>query len=199
MKICLDPRALESVAVAHGETPSPTPGFQPASVSLLVFDKVEPHLLAIQKTDTEGYPWRNQVALPGGHQDHDDPTAVAAALRELEEELGIPPVQVDILGSLGRFRTIAMREVEAFVGIWDGTGPVRYEAAEISRVLEIPLSLLIATHLERRYQGRMPDLRELVYPYRDVVIWGLTAKIVHRFIERLLPLVEAPCRQGAAS
>lgn len=199
MKIRLDPRALESVAVGPGETPSPTPGFQPASVSLLVFDKVEPHLLAIQKTDTEGYPWRNQVALPGGHQDVDDPTAVAAALRELEEELGIPPVQVDILGSLGRFQTIALREVEAFVGIWDGTGPVRYEAAEISRVLEIPLSLLIATHIERRYQGRVPDLRELVYPYRDVVIWGLTAKIVHCFIERLLPLVEGPGRRGAAS
>jgi hypothetical protein len=37
----------------------------------------------------------------------------------------------------------------------------------------------------------MPNSRELVYPYRDVVIWGLTAKIVHRFIERLLPAMEA--------
>ncbi|HDI61023.1 MAG TPA: CoA pyrophosphatase [Desulfobacteraceae bacterium] len=199
MEISLDPRVLKSVVAAPCTAPSPTPGFQPASVSLLIFEKGDPHLLAIQKTDTEGYPWRNQVALPGGHQDAEDPSAMATALRELEEELGIPPAQVDMLGSLGRFQTIAMREVEAFVGIWDGTGPVRYEAAEIARVLEIPLPLLVAIHLERRYRGRLPDLRELVYPYRDVVIWGLTAKIVHCFIERLLPTFEASRRQGTAS
>jgi 8-oxo-dGTP pyrophosphatase MutT (NUDIX family) len=192
MKISLDSRILASLVTARGEGLSPTPGFRPASVSLLVFEKSEPHLLAIQKADTEGYPWRNQVALPGGHQDDDDPTAMATALRELEEELSIPPAQVEMLGSLGRFQTIAMREVEAFLGIWAGTGPVCYETAEIARVLEIPLSTIIATHIERRYRGRMPDVRELVYPYRDVVIWGLTAKIVHRFIERLLPAVGAP-------
>ncbi|MFA5719413.1 MAG: hypothetical protein WC952_17025, partial [Desulfobulbaceae bacterium] len=67
----------------------------------------------------------------------------------------------------------------------------RHEAAEVARVLEIPLAVIISTHLERRYRGRMPNARELVYPYRDVVIWGLTAKIVHRFIERLLPAMEA--------
>jgi coenzyme A diphosphatase NUDT7 len=189
-KITLDARTLGPV-VAPPQTPrSSTPGFRPASVSLLVFDKAEPHLLAIQKADTEGYPWRNQVALPGGHRDDGDATAMATALRELEEELGIPPVQVSMIGSLGRFQTIAQREVEAFVGIWDGTGPVHYEAAEIARVLEIPIARLIATHRQRRYAGRLPDLRELIYPYRDVVIWGLTAKIVHRFIERLLPVLQ---------
>jgi coenzyme A diphosphatase NUDT7 len=186
----LDARTLATVVAADPGLPVPTPGFRPASVSLLVFDKPEPHLLAIQKADTQGYPWRNQVALPGGHRDAGDATATATALRELEEELGIPSVQVRILGSLGRFQTIALREVEAFVGIWDGTGPVRFETAEISRVLEIPLGLLIATHCERRYTGRLPDLRELIYPYRDVVIWGLTAKIIHRFIEGLLPVIK---------
>jgi peroxisomal coenzyme A diphosphatase NUDT7 len=191
MIVSVNSRILKSVVVSSSEELLATPGFRPASVSLLLFEKEEPHLLAIQKTDTEGYPWRNQVALPGGHQDESDPTALAAALRELEEELCIPSVQVEMLGSLGRFQTIAMREVEAFVGIWDGKGPMQYEAAEISRILEIPLASIVATHLERRYRGRMPDLRELVYPYGDVVIWGLTAKIVHRFIERLLPVVEA--------
>jgi 8-oxo-dGTP pyrophosphatase MutT (NUDIX family) len=190
MNVFVNPRILKSVVISPDEGPPPTPGFRPASVSLLLFEKEEPHLLAIQKTDTQGYPWRNQVALPGGHRDDDDPTALATALRELEEELGIPPARVEMLGSLGRFQTIAMREVEAFVGIWDGRGPLRYEAAEISRILEIPLATIVTTHLHRHYHGRMPDVRELVYPYRDVVIWGLTAKIVHRFIERLLPAIK---------
>ncbi len=185
-----DSGILKSALAFDAEEMSPTPGFRAASVSLLLFEKSEPHLLAIQKSDTEGYPWRNQVALPGGHQDEDDASAMATALRELEEELGIPSSQVEMLGSLGRFQTIAMREVEAFVGLWSGTGPVRCEAAEISRVLEIPLSQLIAIHRERRYAGRLPDLRELIYPHQDVVIWGLTAKIVHRFIEKLWPVIE---------
>jgi 8-oxo-dGTP pyrophosphatase MutT (NUDIX family) len=186
----IDARTLEPLLTRHAPLDAPTPGFRPASVSLLLFEKTEPHLLAIQKADTEGYPWRNQVALPGGHQDVGDASAMDAALRELHEELAIPPTRVEMIGSLGRFQTIARREVEAFLGIWDGTGPVCYEAAEIARVLEIPLEVLVATHRQRRYTGRLPDLRELIYPFQDVVIWGLTAKILHRFIERLLPVIE---------
>ena len=40
--------------------------YKPTCVFLLLYNLAEPHILAIQKTDTEGYPWRNQVALPGG-------------------------------------------------------------------------------------------------------------------------------------
>ena len=188
MTALLDARRLRPV-VGGDPGPSPTtPGFRPASVSLLLFDKGAPHLLAIQKTDTEGYPWRNQVALPGGHRDGGE-TSLTAALRELQEELAIEADQVEMIGSLGRFQTIARREVEAFVGIWDGRGPVRVETAEIARVLEIPMAALIETHRHRNYVDRLPDVRELVYPFGDVVIWGLTAKIVHRFIERLLPVI----------
>ena len=190
MNALLDARRLRPVVAVEAAPRGATPGFRAASVSLLLFDRGGPHLLAIQKADTEGYPWRNQVALPGGHRD-DGESALEAALRELEEELGIDRGQVEMVGSLGRFQTIARREVEAFVGIWDGRGPVRYEAAEIARVLEIPLAELVDTHRRRHYGGRLPDVRELIYPFADVVVWGLTAKIVHRFIERLRPVIAA--------
>jgi 8-oxo-dGTP pyrophosphatase MutT (NUDIX family) len=191
MNFPLDPLLLAPLVTPGGRNPTATPGYRPASVSLLLFAHPQPHLLAIQKTDTEGYPWRNQVALPGGHRDAGDASALDTALRELEEELGIRPGQVAMVGSLGRFQTIARREVEAFLGIWDGSGPVRYDATEIARVLKIPVADLARTHCERHYAGRLPDVRELLYPYRDVIIWGLTAKILHRFLERLLPLVQA--------
>ena len=63
--------------------------FRPACVFLLLFDTNQPHLVFIQKADTEGYPWRNQMALPGGHIDPGDASPVETAFRELEEELQI--------------------------------------------------------------------------------------------------------------
>ena len=159
--------------------------YHPTCVFLLLFDKEEPHVLAIQKSDTDGYPWRNQVALPGGHVDISDPSPRHAAFRELEEELCIPGSQVDFIGSMGHFPTINRKDIEVFTGVWDGTGPVHYDPGEIARVLEVPLKNLLRTHETQNFHGRVPDLHELVYPFQDVKIWGATARILHYFIELL--------------
>ena len=55
--------------------------YKPACVFLLLFDLENPHILAIQKADSEGYPWRNQVALPGGHLDAADANPLEGAFR----------------------------------------------------------------------------------------------------------------------
>lgn len=163
----------------------------PACVFLLIFNRPEPYVLAIQKTDTEGYPWRNQVALPGGHLEMTDTSPVAAAFRELEEELKINKDQVDFIGSLGHFQTLTRpRDIEAFVGLWNGEGPIRYDATEIARILEIPLSTLIRTHHSKNYHTDMPDINALEYPFKDVIIWGATARILYHFIELIYPLLE---------
>jgi 8-oxo-dGTP pyrophosphatase MutT (NUDIX family) len=119
----------------------------PACVFLLLFNQPDPHILAIQKSDTEGYPWRNQVALPGGHLESTDSGPVEAVFRELEEELSIGKDQVDFIGSLGHFQTLTRpRDIEAFIGLWNGEGPVRFDAVEISRILKIPLKKLFGIH-----------------------------------------------------
>lgn len=163
----------------------------PACVFLLLFDRPDPHILTIQKSDTEGYPWRNQVALPGGHMENTDADPLAAAFRELEEELQISKDQVDYIGSLGHFETITRpRDIEAFLGLWDGRGSVRYDATEIARILEVPLKLLVGIHEAKGYHDRRPDARELEYPFEDVVIWGATANIMYHFIELIYPLMD---------
>ena len=162
-----------------------------AAVFLLVFNRPDPHILAIQKSDTEGYPWRNQVALPGGHLESQDGGPLDAAFRELKEELDISRDQVDFIGSIGHFQTLTRpKDIEAFIGLWSGRGPVRHDSAEISRILEIPLKTLMRIHQSRRYHERGPDIRELEYPFEDVVIWGATAKIIYHFIELVYPLFE---------
>jgi len=168
-----------------------TGAYKPACVFLLLFNREAPHVLAIQKTDTEGYPWSNQVALPGGHLDEEDASPLDGAFRELEEEMNIARSQVRLLGSIGHFQTINRRDIEVFAGLWNGVGPVQHDPAEISRVLEIPVEVLVRTHVANGYHDRVPDVDELKYPFEDVVVWGATARILHHFIELLYPLVES--------
>jgi 8-oxo-dGTP pyrophosphatase MutT (NUDIX family) len=163
--------------------------YKSACVFLLLFNSENPHILAIQKTKSEGYPWSNQVALPGGHLDAGDASPLAGAFRELEEEVRIGRSQVQLLGSIGHFQTINHRDIEVFTGLWNGLGPVKHDPTEISRVLQIPLQLLVRTHLARKYHNRIPDVHELRYPFEDVEIWGATARILHYFIELLYPLI----------
>ena len=168
----------------------PEPGpYKSACVFLLLFNVEEPHILAIQKTDTEGYPWRNQVALPGGHLEKEDASPLAGAFRELEEETRISCNRVELIGSLGHYQTINGRDIEAFIGVWDATGPVRYDPSEIARILKIPLRALVQTHHVGKFHNRIPPIYELRYPFEDVVIWGATARILHHLIELLYPLL----------
>ena len=168
----------------------PEPGtYKSACVFLLLFNLEEPHILAIQKTDSEGYPWRNQMALPGGHLEEEDASPLAGAYRELEEETRISRDQVELIGSLGHYQTINGRDIEAFIGVWDATGPVRYDPSEISRILKIPLRALVQTHHIGNFHNRIPSIDELRYPFEDVVIWGATARILHHLIELLYPLL----------
>lgn len=160
-----------------------------ASVLMPFFAKgEEPHLLAVLKTDTEGYPWRNQVAFPGGHVDPGDADALAAGYREIREELNIGPHALEVIGSLGHFITIRDTGIEAFVAFWNGDRSVlQFDPLEISRILDIPVCTLIRTHVEKHFENRIPDVFELLYPFGDgeVVIWGVTARIIHFFLEHL--------------
>ncbi len=169
--------------------PDPPEGnlYQPTCVFMLLFNEKEPHILAIQKSDTEGYPWRNQVALPGGHIDPDDANPVEAGFRELQEELNISRDQVCYVGCLGHFQTINHKDIQAFLGVWNGAGQLRHSPDEISRILAIPLKDLISVHITKGYHGRLPDVYTLIYPYQDVNVWGVTAKIFHHFLEVLYP------------
>jgi len=168
----------------------PEPGpHKPTCVFLLLFKAEEPHILAIQKTDSEGYPWRNQVALPGGHLEKEDASPLAGAFRELEEETQISRNQVEFIGSLGHYQTINGRDIEAFIGMWDATGPVRHDPSEIARILNLPLRALFQTHHAGNFHNRIPSIDELRYPFEDVVIWGATARILHQLIELLYPLL----------
>ncbi|TWI67814.1 NUDIX domain-containing protein [Desulfobotulus alkaliphilus] len=174
----------------HPEPPGKR--IRPAAVSFLLTPDKAPRLLAIQKAAHPSYTWAGQVALPGGHVDPEDPDTKHTALRELEEELGISSDKVDMIGSLGHFMTLNNVCIEVLAGWWQGTGPLRHDPSEIDRVMDIPLHILMESHLASGFSGRDPDWTELRYPIKDAVIWGATARIIHHFMECLLSTGNPP-------
>ncbi|MCP4591579.1 MAG: CoA pyrophosphatase [bacterium] len=177
---------LETNRPACREAPA---GYERNSVCLLLADRVETVLVAIEKPASEGYHWSGQVALAGGRIEADDPTAEHAARRELHEELGIPPEEVEVLGELGHFQTeTSDHDLAVFVGRWVHPGDVHADSREVARVLEIPLGDLVGLHTSRGYHGQPAGAfgEGLAYPIADARIWGVTARILHHFVELLL-------------
>ena len=160
--------------------------FQPTSVMVLFVFNKEVELLFIQKADVKGYPWANQMAFPGGHKDKADFSTRETALRELAEEMGIIAENVEVIGSFGHFQTINSKDIEAFAGVWNQKEAIRHDAAEISRVFKIPLKYLIGIHKKKDFHLHKPNIMQLTYPYEDVLIWGVTAKILYHLLNSLL-------------
>ena len=122
--------------------------------------------------------------------ENSDASPVDAAYRELEEELKITRNQVELIGSMGHFQTINHKDIEVFIGLWSGEGPVRFDTDEIARILEVPLKEIVKTHITAGLHARTPPTDALEYPLKDVVIWGVTARILHCFMELLYPYID---------
>ncbi len=170
---------------------SPVNGsFTLASVLALFSFEKEPVLHFIKKADDARYAWSGQMAFPGGHSEPEDTSRQNTALRELEEEMGINKNNVEMLGSIGHFPTIHNREIETFVGIWNKKDEIVFDSSEISRVIPIPLSYLVTHHIKMGFNVEKPDTYHLTYPFKDIVIWGATAKMIFHFIQILLPAIK---------
>lgn len=173
--------------ISNANHPAPPTGdqFKATSVFLLVFNKNQvPCLLTVLKADNRGYPWRNQLALPGGHVDETDSSPLSAAYRELEEEVHILPDEIGFVGSIGHFQTIQQKDIEVFLGVWQGIeSKLQFDPNEIAKVLAPSIPMLLKQHLEQNFFGRVPGIEELLYPVGSRVIWGVTARIVHYFLE----------------
>lgn len=128
-----------------------------------------------------------QIAFPGGKVDETDADTVAAALREAEEEIGLPPAQVRPFGRLPVHETVTGFRVVPIVA--EITGPFEPipEAGEVDEVFSVPLEHVI-TKSRYSVQSRMWQGRARHYftvPYGPYYIWGATARILRGLAERM--------------
>ena len=139
---------------------------------------------------------KGQISFPGGSIDDDDPSAQVASLREAEEEVGLAPDRVEILGELDHVPTFVSGYVIApFVG-WVRERPeLRPNPDEVAAVLHVPITdLTEEIRAEPGFEHRGRTFPTEAWVWRDQVIWGATARVLRLFLERLSEagLIEAP-------
>jgi 8-oxo-dGTP pyrophosphatase MutT (NUDIX family) len=131
-----------------------------------------------------------QIALPGGRVDPTDASVADAALREAEEEIGLPRSAVAVIGALPEHETVTGFAVTPVIGHVTATFEPRPEPAEVAEVFEVPLGFLIdPANLQihgRVWQGR--ERRYYAIPYGPHYIWGATARVLKALADRLGPL-----------
>jgi 8-oxo-dGTP pyrophosphatase MutT (NUDIX family) len=118
-----------------------------------------------------------QIAFPGGRQQPDDKDAVATALRETEEEVGLERRFVDIVGMLDRYRTGTGYEITPVVGIVEPGFTTQADPREVADVFEVPLAHFL-DEKNHRIDSRLRDGHERRFyamPYGERYIWGATA------------------------
>lgn len=138
-----------------------------------------PHLLFTQRPLTLRQ-HAGQISFPGGSRDEADPTPLHTALRETEEELGLDPSGIEILGSLDELPTITQFRILPFVGVLPEGFSLRPNPHEIETVIEVPLTALLDPAKQRvETHPVLGAEREIYfYDYGPHVIWGATARIV---------------------
>lgn len=128
-----------------------------------------------------------QIAFPGGKQDEGDADVIAAALREAQEEVGLPPDHVEVLGTLPSHETVTGFVVTPVLGWIDRPFGAVAEPGEVAEVFHVPLAHVTNpaqfTIQSRRWRGTRRHYYTV--PFGPYYVWGATARILRGLAERL--------------
>ncbi len=159
----------------------------PAAVLIPLFLKEDQlHVLLTVRTErVETH--KGQISFPGGVRESGDDDLLVTALRETEEEVGISPAQIEILGQLDQLVSVTDFIITPYVGLIPYPHKLAPSEDEIAEILEVPLALFIDDanrHIKKlEYRGRPTTV--YYFDYQGHTIWGVTARILVGFLELL--------------
>ena len=160
----------------------------PAAVLVpLVNRKDEITVLLTKRTDHLNK-HAGQISFPGGRVEPDDPSHQAAALREAEEEVGLSPDRVEVIGTLDHYIVRSGYRVTPVVGFVKPPFDVRPDPFEVADVFEVPLSFVLDTenHVTETRTDQGVERTFYVLPYENRYIWGATAGMLVNLTDVLI-------------
>ena len=156
-------------------------------------------ILFIRRAHNEKDRHSGQVAFPGGRIEPGDTSAIAAALRETHEEIGVSHEYINVVGTIGSYITVSHYEVTPVVGIVQWPTTLKLQSSEVARAFLIPLSWLRERNnfTFRARQNVDPQSARrhpiIVYDvFDEEILWGATARMTLNFLkavdEGVIPL-----------
>jgi 8-oxo-dGTP pyrophosphatase MutT (NUDIX family) len=164
------------------------PGTKDAAVLIpLYLDGGELHAVFTKRRDDLSR-HAGEISFPGGRQDFPDEDLRVTALREAEEEIGLPRADVEIVGALPPTGTFVTNyKIHPFVGVIKAGHAWTPQESEVEIVLELSLPALVGGYEHQRLIKKGVPFKTPTYTVGGNFIWGATARIVEDLLERLEP------------
>ncbi|MBD3190028.1 MAG: NUDIX domain-containing protein [Candidatus Heimdallarchaeota archaeon] len=129
---------------------------------------------------------KGQIAFPGGKLEEQDDSLLHCALRETWEEIGIPSIEIKVLGELNQIKTVGSNFLlSVFVGMVNHPFELAINTNEVQEIIEIPLRLFLQ---QENWKSQMvmnnqsKAVKVWFVTYQHHLVWGATAKIVKHFV-----------------
>lgn len=179
----------EMAHAVRQDTPPPPPNAREAGVLALLFPKDKDwHLtLILRQNNNPNDRHGGQVSFPGGKREVHDEDLRATALREAEEEVGVDPSAVNLLGALSElYIPVSNFKVQPYVGFTEQTPQFVPQPEEVQAVLEVPFRQFLSNNTRRKKDLHLyPQLILRDVPYFDVAdqtVWGATAMMISELV-----------------
>lgn len=134
------------------------------------------------------YDHAGQISFPGGRIEASDRDAIAAALRETYEEIGVGPQFIQLIGTQPSYLTSTRFTMKPVIGQILPGFTITPDLSEVAEVFEVPLSVLMDTTMHRLHKARLPDGGYRYYfsiSWQSYFIWGATAALIRNFYHYL--------------
>ncbi len=162
-------------------------GMTPAGVLIGIFERDRELSVLFTERSAELKLHAGQISFPGGRMEANDRDIAATALRESEEEVGIAPELVEVVGFLPPSATVTGYSVTPVIGLLSAAIDIEIDRNEVESTFEVPLNFLLdasnEVHTVREFQGLSVPIVEFNHAGRR--IWGATASMLMQFRKRI--------------
>ena len=180
--------ALRKVLTRGEPAPAGSAGLRPAAVLVPIYPIPDDTRVVLTRRTQRVEAHKGQVAFPGGAVEPSDADAVAAALRESREEIGLAPEHLEVLGQLAPRPTVSGFCITPVVGLIVRVPyAFRINPDEVAELFTVPLAWLLDPASQRRRRVNRPGEppEEVFWEYQGRVIWGATARILGELVTLL--------------